>query len=438
MSAVARTRLDNGVVLIARPNRAAKSVAIQMVFEAGAAFDPASKAGTAALVAGLLDRGAGTLSAAEIAATFDDLGIAYGAGAGRDSLEITLRLLSEHLPGVLERLRLIVSEPTFPEAEIGREKGRLLTAIAERDQNTAAVAEMAVQATLYPSGHPYRSPRLGSRDSVQRIERSDLTAFHKSHLRPSGAIVSMAGDFDPARAIGLAANIFGAWNGGPGQSARRAVRTPEAASDRAARPPIPDPPAPGRMISVVRPIAGKTQADIALGFRGLARRSPDLPAVLVLDSILGEFSLGGRLGKAIRERAGLAYYAYSHVTAGLGVGPFVARAGVAPERVRRALELMRGTIAQVVRRGVSPSELRDSKQALSAAVPRRMETNPDAAEILADAEFYGLGIDYPRHLPELIRAVTRSQVEEAARKYLTLKSCVLVVAGPAMDKETLA
>jgi len=67
-----------------------------------------------------------------------------------------------------------------------------------------------------------------------------------------------------------------------------------------------------------------------------------------------------------------------------------------------------------------------------------METNPDAAEILADAEFYGLGIDYPRHLPERIRAVTRSQVEDAARKYLTLKSCVLVVAGPAMDKETLA
>lgn len=437
MSAVARARLDNDVVLIARPNRAAKSVAIHMVFEAGAAFDPVSKEGTSALVAGLLDRGAGALSAAEIAATFDDLGIAYGADAGRDSLEINLRLLSEHLPGVLERLRLIVSEPTFPEAEIGREKGRLLTAIAERDQNTAAVAEMAVQATLFPAGHPYRSPRLGSRDSVQRIERSDLIAFHRNRLRPSGAIVSMAGDFDPARAIGLAAGIFGAWNGGPGRSPRQAAGTPATTSDRPARTAIPDPPAPGRMVSVVKSIAGKTQADIALGFRGLERLSSDLPAVLVLDSILGEFSLGGRLGKAIRERAGLAYYAYSHVTAGLGAGPFVARAGVAPDRVRRAIDLMRGTIAEMVRRGITPSELRDSKQALAASAPRRMETNPAAAEILADAEFYGLGIDYPLHLPELIRAVTRSQVEDAARKYLTLKSCVLVVAGT-VDKENLA
>ena len=249
----------------------------------------------------------------------------------------------------------------------------------------------------------------------------------------------MAGDFDSARALGLAANIFGAWNGSSGRPPRPAGGTSETGnSDRAARAAIPDPPAPDGVVSVVKPIAGKTQADIALGFRGLKRLSPDLPVALVLDSILGEFSLGGRLGKAIRERAGLAYYAYSHFTAGLGAGPFVARAGVAPERVRKAIDLMSRTIAQVVRRGVTAAETSDSKQALAAATPRRMETNPDASEVLADAEFYGLGVDYPLQLPELIRAVTRSEVEEAARKYLTLKKCVLVVAGPEIDKENLA
>ena len=59
------------------------------------------------------------------------------------------------------------------------------------------------------------------------------------------------------------------------------------------------------------------------------------------------------------------------------------------------------------------------------------------ASILADAEFYGLGIDYPEKQPALIRAVTKDDVEEAARKYLTPGHCVLIVAGPALDKETL-
>jgi zinc protease len=434
VSEAIRTGLDSGLVLIARPNSAARSIAIHLVLEAGAAFDPQAKEGTASLVAGLLDRGAGSLSAVEIAAFFDDLGVVYSAAAGRDTLEITLRLLSQHLPGVLERLRLIVAEPTFPENEVDRQKGQLLTAIAERDQDTAAVAEMALQAGLFPPGHPYRHPKLGTRDGVPRLARADLIAFHRARFRPSGAILSMAGDFDPGRALGLAATIFGTWNGGGGFP--RAARG--TAPGGAARAAIPDPPAPGRMIVEVKPIAGKTQADIALGFKGVRRLSSDLPAALVLNSILGEFSLGGRLGKVIRDRAGLAYYAYSHFTAGLGAGPFVVRAGVAPDRVRRAIDLMRGTIDQVVRRGVTNAELRDSKQAIAASLPRRMETNPEASSVLADAEFYGLGIDYPMRLPEMIRAVTRTEVEEAARKYLTLKSSVLVVAGPAMEKETLA
>jgi len=245
----------------------------------------------------------------------------------------------------------------------------------------------------------------------------------------------MAGDFDPGRALALAGTILGTWNGGVGGTPRAARGTAPGTPARAV---IPDPPSPERMIVEVKPIAGKTQADIALGFKGVRRLSPDLPAALVLNSILGEFSLGGRLGKVIRDRAGLAYYVYSHFTAGLGAGPFVVRAGVAPDRVRRAIDLMRGTIDQVVRRGVTAAELRDSKQAIAASLPRTMETNPEASSVLADAEFYGLGIDYPMRLPEMIRAVTRTEVEEAARKYLTLRSSVLVVAGPAMEKETLA
>jgi len=437
MSSARQIRLDNDLVVIARPNRAARSVALRLVLEAGAALDPPGREGTAALVADLLDRGAGSLAGEAIASFFDDLGVAYAASARRDTTEIELRLLSRHLTGVLERVRLIVAEPTFPETEIRREKDQALTAIAERDQDTTAVAEMELHAVLFPPGHPYHHPRLGRRDSVTRIERLDLAAFHRARYRPGGTILSLAGDFDPARVLDLATRVFGSWTGADG----RDLATPGARGGPTASPgrvPIPDPPAPGKAVVVKRSIAGKTQADIAFGFRGLRRLAPDLPAVLVLNSILGEFGLGGRLGKAIRDRAGLAYYAYSHFTAGLGAGPFAVRAGVAPDGVRRAIDLMRRTITQIVRRGVTPSELRDSRQALASSIPRRMETNPEAAAVLADAEFHGLGIDYPERLPGLIGRVTRNDVEDSARTYLTPGRSVLVVAGPATEKEALS
>ncbi|MBI4168405.1 MAG: insulinase family protein [Acidobacteria bacterium] len=414
-------RLDNGLLLIARENRAARSIAARVVVEAGCAFDPPGKEGTAALLAGLLDRGAGNLSAEAIAEGFEFLGATYVARAQRDTLDIEIRLLSEHLPQILDRLRLLLVEPTFPDEEVRREKESTLTAIAEREQDTASVAEEALAAALFPAGHPYHSRRLGTRESIRGIGRDDLRSFHRARLRPAGTILVLAGDLEADRTLDRAAAVFGAWRDGG------------TAEPRVAVPDVRPPEAP---VTIVRPIEGKTQADIALGFVGLPRRSPDLPAAMVLNNVLGEFGLGGRLGKAVRERAGLAYYAYSRFAPGLGAGPFLVRAGVASGRVTRAVGLIRRTI-QALRCGVTPAEVKDSKRALSASVPRYMETNPEAAAFLADAAFYGLGIDYPDRLPAQIEAVERREVEAAAGKYLTLGRHVLVVAGPQIKEEEI-
>jgi zinc protease len=415
-------RLDNGVLLIARENRAARSVALRVVMEAGCAFDPSGKEGTAALLSDLLDRGAGSLSAEAIAEGFEFLGASYVARTRRDTLDVEVRLLSEHLPRILERLRLLLVEPTFPEEELRREKESALTAIAERDQDTASVAEETLAAALFPAGHPYHSPRLGTRESIRGIGRDDLRAFHQARVRPGGTILVLAGDLDPGRALDKAAAVFGSWRDGAPAARRAAI--PEALPPRAP-------------VTIVRPIEGKSQADIALGFVGLARRSPDFPAAMVLNNVLGEFGLGGRLGRAVRERAGLAYYSYSHFAAGLGAGPYLVRAGVESARVPQAVALIKRTLERTVRGGLKPAELKDSKLSLSASVPRHMETNPEAAAFLADAVFYELGLDYPDRLPALIEAVEKREAEAVAGRYLTLGRHVLVVSGPKIKEEEI-
>jgi zinc protease len=418
-----RLRLDNGLVVLARRNPAARSVAVRLTLEAGSAFDPRGRAGLAALLSRLVDRGAGDLPAATIALGFDALGVAYGARARRDTFDFDARLLAGHLPFVLERLNLIAAEPALPEEEVRRERGQSLTAIAERDQDTAQVAEETLAAALYAEGHPYHAPALGTRESVEAIGRGDLAAFHRRRFGPAGAVLAIAGDVEPGAAADLAASIYGRWPRG------------EAGGTRAE---IPDPAPPAATRVIIRPIPGKTQADIAIGVPpGLRRLAPDLPAALVLSNALGEFGLGGRLATAVRERGGMAYYAYTYFAAGLGPGPLVARAGVAPDKVARAAALMRRTIEKVRRSGLRPGEIADARQALASGVPRRLETNPGIASFLADSEFHGLGADYGERLPGLLRAVTRDQVQEAAEKYLDLSRHVLVVAGPEIQEEDL-
>jgi zinc protease len=148
--------------------------------------------------------------------------------------------------------------------------------------------------------------------------------------------------------------------------------------------------------------------------------------------------MGGRLGRSVREDAGLAYYASSHVWSGFGAGPVVIRAGVAPGKVVQAIRLMRRTVTAFLRSGPKPKEIADSKQALTSSIPRRFETNAGTAAVLADSEFQGLGFDFVDHVHERIAAVDRDAVAQAAARYLTPEHSVLVVTGVDLSEKDLA
>jgi len=431
---VGRTVLDNGLAILVRPHARSRSVAIHLVLQAGAAFDPEGGAGLASFVAMLLDRGAGDLTAREIAAGFDRLGAPYHAGARRDTIDVECRCLPGHLEEILGRLRLLVGSPTFPGDEVERARGLILTSLAERAQDTAAMAEEALHETLFPVGHPYHAPRIGRRDSIGTIGQADLRRFHARAFRPRGAVLALAGAIRTGEATAMAAREFDGWK----DAAGGAGSLPGSRSAPSGRPVFPDPPRPDRLIAVRRRIEGKTQSDIAIGFPGLRRDDPGLVPAMVFNCVLGEFGIGGRLGREVREKAGLAYYAFSRFAPGLGPGPLTVRSGVTVEKVDRAVALIDRTLAQVARRGFRPAEVNDAKTSLAASVPREMETNVAAAATLAHAEFYGQGIDFPDRLPGLIGAVTRRQVEETADRFLTPGRQVQVIAGPDTSAKTRA
>jgi len=63
----ARTRLDNGLVLLAKRTSTTPAVAINLAIRAGSASDPAGRPGLTWLLSRVIDRGTATRSAADIA-----------------------------------------------------------------------------------------------------------------------------------------------------------------------------------------------------------------------------------------------------------------------------------------------------------------------------------------------------------------------------------
>jgi len=181
---------------------------------------------------------------------------------------------------------------------------------------------------------------------------------------------------------------------------------------------------------VVIPMMNKAQADIAYGFTTMTRTDPEYYALWLMNHAFGQYSMSGRLGDSIRERQGMAYYAFSTLDANVMEGPLLIRAGVSAANIDRAVASIDEEVRKLVTEGLTQKELDDSRQFLIYAMPRALETNAGIANYLQTAEFFALGLDYDARVPDLLRAVTLEQANAAARKYLSVDRASLVIAGP--------
>ena len=148
------------------------------------------------------------------------------------------------------------------------------------------------------------------------------------------------------------------------------------------------------------------------------------------NSVLGQFGMMGRIGESVREKSGMAYYAYSNISAGVGPGSWTISAGVNPANVAKVCELIIKELKRLIRGGVTRVELADSQANFIGRLPLSLESNGGVASALLNIERYDLGLDYYRRYPDLVRAVTAADVLEVARKYIDPDRLVIATAGP--------
>ncbi len=409
-----RAQLPNGAVVLVQQTTLAPAVTIDCAFDAGSLYDPPELPGVAYLMGRVLDRGTFGRTADVIAGELDDRGVALRVTTTRHRLTVSCTCLAEDFAEVLAIVLDIARRPSFPESEVENRRAETVTAFRQDDDNPAVRAVDAVAQLIYGADHPYGRKAKGTLASLDRITREHLAAFHERRVRPSALTLAIVGDVEPEAAVALAAADLESWT-----------------ASAAEHVPVP-PPAGGsgrRLVHVDMP--GKAQADVAYGFNTIRRLDPRYYAYWIMNNVLGQFGLGGRLADNIRERQGMAYYAYSTLDASLGEGPLLVRAGVDPVNVDRAIEAIDLEMRALAAAGPTPTEVSETREYLIGSIPRLLETNHGIAYFLQSAEQYGLGLDYDRRLPGLIRAVTFDEIAAAAREVLDPDAAAIAVAGPA-------
>lgn len=409
----ARRRLDSGATIVARRHTLTPAVTALLSFDAGSAFDPPHRPGLAAFTARMVDRGTARMSADALAEAIEQRGASIDVTSNRQCLAISVTCLTDDFADMLALATAMARTPSFPDEQIELRRHETLTRLSQDAENTAMRAAARVFERLYGAGHPYAHAPRGTGEAITSLTRADLETFHAARVRPSRLAVAVVGDIDEDEACDAVAGALDGWSD-----------TPVASPDDL---PAPAPPA-TRDVSIIE-VPGKAQTDIAYGLLGPGRLDPGYYAFWVMNTVLGQYGLGGRLGENIRERQGMAYYASSSYDAHRIPGPLIARAGVDPSNVDRALAAIDLEVDRLARDGVSAAERADAVRFLTGSIPRMLETNAGTAQFLISVEQFGLGADFDRRLPALIEAVTGDEIAAAAAT-LDTRRAVVAIAGP--------
>lgn len=406
---VERIVLSNGLVLLVSEEHSLPFVTLELIMDAGAWRDSPQKGGLANLTAESLLLGTTERTISETNEILDYMGTSLEASCGWDYASLSLKSLKKELDRGFAVFMETLTQPSFPEQELQREKGTILGAIESSKDDPMELARKKFREIVFVNS-PYDHPVEGTENTLPPLTRDMVIEFYRTFYQPNTAILAVVGDITVQEVQEKMVPRLARWKG---------KQVPEM--------PVATKFAEGPKKSLTdRPI---TQANIVLGHGGIQRSNPDYYAVSVMNRILGGGGFSSRLLEAIRVKRGLAYSVHSAFLANKYPGFFQltlqTRSSSASEAIRLALEEME----RMKREMVSEQELKTAKEYLIGSFPLRLNTQSKLAAFISQAEYYRLGLDYPERYPSLIRSVTREDVLRVAREYLHPEKYILAVVG---------
>lgn len=409
---VQKHTLSNGLAVWIVEQHEVPVAQINVILRAGSAVDPAGTFGVASLTAAMLDEGAGTRSALELADAIEFLGANLSTTSSFDYSAVRTSAPVARLAETLPLVADVVMRPAFPPAELERLRKERLTALLQARDNPAAIAQIAFPRIVFGQAHRYGTAAGGTAAELKAMTLDDLRAFHRTYYRPENATLIAAGDVAPAHLLPHLEKTFGAWKGAG--DATKVTTVPEA------------PQLTKRQIYLIdKP--GAAQSQIRIGWVGVPRSTPDYAVIEVLNTTLGG-SFTSRLNQNLREKHGYSYGASSVFDTRLAQGLFFAAAGVQTDKTAEALREFFNEFAGILR-PIPSEELDKSKNYVALGLPAEFETSSDLARKVEEQIVYGLPDEY---FPSFVRAVTQvdtAGVAKAAAKHIQPDKFAVLVVG---------
>jgi zinc protease len=385
-------------------------IAVDFAFSGGAIQDRPGKAGTANLVASLLDEGAGDIESKAFHARLERKAIELGFQAERDTLRGTLRTLTENRDEAFEYLRLALTAPRFDQSDVEIIRAQVLSTLRRAATSPSEIASLSWWHTAF-ADHPYGRPVNGTLESVPTVDVGDLRDYTRRVLARGNLKVAVVGDIDAEAVKTMLDRVFGALPAQPDLEPIANV-TPQQLGQRV-------------VVKVDVP-----QSVVMFGGPGIARKDPDFMTAYVVNHILGGGAFSSRLYQEVREKRGLAYSVYDSLVWLRHTELFLGGTATRADRAGETLDIIDKEIRRLADNGPTADELAKAKAYLNGSFALNLDTSSKIAALLVQLQLDGLGIDYFTRRPEMINAVTLDDARRVAKRLLDGGILVTVAGRP--------
>ncbi len=406
-----RVEMANGMVVYLYEDRLLPIVSIYSVIHTGQVYEPAEKAGLAALTGSVMRTG-GTekMSSREVDEKLEFIAARCGTNIFRDGGTASLTVLSKDLDEALPVFADILRRPAFEQARIDLQKQQLIEQFRRENDDPFSILGREFRRLTYGS-HPYSRRLSGYPETLEKITRKDLVGFHEKYYHPNNMILGVAGDFSRDEMIEKLQKYFGDWK----NVETKYPEVPEMEYD------------PKKQLAFVP--KDLTQSNIFIGHVGVDRLNPDYFSIMLMNYILGASGFNSRLMENVRTKSGLAYSVGSFMQYSKYPGMFICYCSTKSESSHDAAKKILDELRRIRDKEVTDEEFKRARDAIRNQFVFKFDQSYEIVIRYLNLEYEGLPRDYLQNYLKNVDAVTKKDILNAAKKYIHPEKSTVLVLG---------
>ena len=407
-----RETFANGIKILATQSTETPTTSMLIKIPAGHYFEQKEKAGTASLLAAMLNESTTQRSAEDMSKALQKLGASVNISAGTQYLSININALTKHIDATLALVYEKLTQPAFLPNEFDRNKNNAIQGAINGKKDAGYLAANAYRQLLHADNIAATSSN-GSEASLSNIALADVKALYQQQVKAKGSEIILVSDLEKT-AVLKSLSVF---NTLTGEAKPLLLDLPESNAKR------------GVIYLVNKDNAA--QSVIRIGKRSLTQ---DITGEYYR-AYLMNFPLGGafnsRINLNLREDKGYTYGASSYFYGNKFSGTFTASAEVRADVTDKSIVEFVKEIKRYAEQGISDEELAFMRNAINQKDALKYETPGRKLGFLAQILEHNLSADFVKERNNIVANISKAEINSLAKKHLNLSEMLMVVVGDA-------